>query len=93
VQLRNAGVELAAEASFRDHHRYTKKDVRELMAMATRSETDGFVTTEKDAVNLGCYFSALKPLAVVPVKMELADAQSALDAMLKTIAQRHKTPV
>jgi tetraacyldisaccharide 4'-kinase len=88
VQLRNAGVDLAAEASFRDHHQYTEKDVRDLMAAATRAEADGFVTTEKDAVNLGSYFSALKPLAVVPVKMELADAQSALDAMLETIAKR-----
>jgi tetraacyldisaccharide 4'-kinase len=88
VQLRNAGIDLAAEASFRDHHQYTEKDVRDLIAMATRSEADGFVTTEKDAVNLGGYFSALKPLAVAPVKMELAEAQRALDAMLNTIAQR-----
>ncbi|MGA9206367.1 MAG: tetraacyldisaccharide 4'-kinase, partial [Terriglobales bacterium] len=88
VQLRTAGVELAGEASFRDHHQYTEKDVRDLMAAAARSEADGFVTTEKDAVNLGGYFSALKPLAVVPVRMELADARGALDAMLDTIAQR-----
>ncbi len=88
VQLRNAGVDLAAEASFRDHHQYTEKDVRDLMAMATRSEADGLVTTEKDAVNLGGYFSALKPLAVVPVKMDLLDGQCAIDVLLDTIAKR-----
>ena len=93
VQLRNAGIDLAAEASFRDHHQYTEKDVRDLMATATRSEADGFVTTEKDAINLGGYFSALKPLAVVPVKMELADAQRAIDALLETIARRCGAPV
>jgi tetraacyldisaccharide 4'-kinase len=93
VQLRNAGIDLAAEASFRDHHKYTEKDVRELVAMATRSEADGFVATEKDAVNLGGYFSALKPLAVVPVRMELTNAQSAIDAMLETIARRRGGPV
>jgi tetraacyldisaccharide 4'-kinase len=93
VQLRNAGIDLAAEASFRDHHQYTEKDVRELMAISTRAEGDGFVTTEKDAVNLGGYFSALKPLAVVPVKMELVDAQRAIDAMLETIARRRGRPV
>ena len=92
VQLRNAGVELAGEASFRDHHQYTEKDVRDLMAAAARAEADGFVTTEKDAVNLGGYFSALKPLAVVPVKMELADAQRAIDALLETIARRCGAP-
>jgi len=90
VQLRNAGIDLAGEASFRDHHQYTEKDVRELMAAAVRSEADGFVTTEKDAINLGGYFSALKPLAVVPVKMDLADAQRALDDMLGMITQRRE---
>jgi len=88
VQLRNAGVDLAGEASFRDHHEYTEKDIRDLISAATRSEADGFVTTEKDAVNLGGYFSALKPLAVVPVKMELTDAQGALETMVATITQR-----
>ena len=93
VQLRNAGIDLSAEAIFRDHHQYTEKDVRELMAMATQSEAHGFVTTEKDAVNLGGYFATLKPLAVVPVKMELADAGRALDTMLETIVQRRGKPV
>ena len=93
VQLRNAGVDLAAEASFRDHHQYTEKDVRDLMAMATRSEADGFVTTEKDAINLGGYFSALKPLAVVPVKMELVEAPRAIGAMLEAIAKRRSAAV
>lgn len=88
IQLRNAGIELAGEASFRDHHQYTEKDVRELMAAAARSEADGFVTTEKDAINLGGYFSSLKPLAVVPVRMELADAQLAVDAMIQVISDR-----
>jgi len=93
VQLRNAGVDLAAEASFRDHHQYTEQDVRELMAAATRSQADGFVTTEKDAVNLGGYFSALKPLAVVPVKMDLADPPGVLSTMLATITERRGEPV
>ena len=93
VQLRNAGIDLAGEASFRDHHQYTEKDIRDLMAMAARSEADGFVTTEKDAVNLGGYFSVLKPLAVVPVKMELADAQGALGAILATVTERRGKPM
>jgi tetraacyldisaccharide 4'-kinase len=93
IQLRNAGIQLAGEATFRDHHYYTEKDVRELMAAAVRSEADGFVTTEKDAVNLGGYFSALKPLAVVAVKMQLVDANRALDAVLDVIGRRRGQPV
>jgi len=93
VQLRNAGVDLAGEASFRDHHQYTEKDIRDLISAAARSEADGFVTTEKDAVNLGGYFSALKPLAVVPVKMELAEAQGALGTILATVTERRGKPM
>ncbi len=78
----------AAEAFFRDHHAYTEKDIRDLLELRQRSEGDGFVTTEKDAVNLGGYLDALAPLAVVPVKMELADADNAVDTMLRVIKER-----
>jgi tetraacyldisaccharide 4'-kinase len=88
LQLRKAGIEPVAEAVYRDHHAYVETDIRELLALKAKSQADGFVTTEKDAINLGGYFSALQPLAVVPVKMELADAANAVDTMLRIIGER-----
>jgi tetraacyldisaccharide 4'-kinase len=88
LQLRAAGIDPVAEAFFRDHHAYTENDVRDLLQLRQRSEAGGFVTTEKDAVNLGGYLDALGPLAVVPVKMELADAANAVDTMLGMIEER-----
>jgi tetraacyldisaccharide 4'-kinase len=88
LQLRAAGVDPVAEAFFRDHHPYAEKDIRDLLELRQRSEAGGFVTTEKDAVNLGGYLDALQPLAVVPVKMELADEANAVDTMLRVIAER-----
>ena len=90
LQLRAANIEPVAEAFYRDHHAYVEKDIRELLALKLRSEAGGFVTTEKDAVNLGAYLSALGPLAVVPVKMELADAANAVDTMLQKIGERKR---
>jgi tetraacyldisaccharide 4'-kinase len=90
LQLRAAGIDPVAEAFFRDHHAYTEKDVRDLLRLRQRSEAGGFVTTEKDAVNLGGYLDALAPLAVVPVKMELADAANAVDTMLRVIEERRR---
>jgi tetraacyldisaccharide 4'-kinase len=90
VQLRAANIEPVAEAFYRDHHAYSEKDIRDLRELKQRSEAGGFVTTEKDAVNLGGYLSALAPLAVVPVKMELSDAANALDTMLHKIAERKR---
>jgi tetraacyldisaccharide 4'-kinase len=88
LQLRTANIDPVAEAFYRDHHAYNEKDIRELLELKQRSEAGGFVTTEKDAVNLGGYLSALAPLAVVPVKMELADAANAVDTILHKIGER-----
>lgn len=88
LQLRKAGIDPVAEALYRDHHSYVEADIRELLALKAKSEAGGFVTTEKDAVNLGEYFSTLQPLAVVPVKMELVDAANAVDTMLRIIDER-----
>lgn len=90
LQLRAANIEPVAEAFYRDHHAYDQKDVHELLALKERSEAGGFVTTEKDAVNLGFYLSALTPLAVLPVKIELSDTANAVDTMLHKIAERRR---
>jgi tetraacyldisaccharide 4'-kinase len=90
LQLRSAGIDPVAEAFFRDHHAYTEKDVRDLMQLQRRSEAGGFITTEKDAVNLGGFLPSLAPLAVVPVKMELDDAANAVNTMLRVIKERRQ---
>src|SRR6202521_701133 len=90
LQLRAAGIDPVAEAFFRDHHSYTEKDIRDLLQLRQRSDAGGFVTTEKDAVNMGGYLSSLEPLAVVPVKMELENADDAVDTMLRLIAERRR---
>ena len=88
LQLRTAGIEPVAEAIYRDHHAYTEQDIHQLLELKNKSEAGGFVTTEKDGINLDGYFSALEPLAVVPVKMELADSARAVDTMLRRIEER-----
>ena len=90
MQLRTTGIEPAAEAFYRDHHFYTERDIADLIKLRSQSEADGFVTTEKDAINLSEFLAALVPLAVVPVKMELLDADNALDTMLRTIEERRR---
>ena len=82
-------VSVNAEAFYRDHYAYTEKDVRELLLLKQRSEADGFVTTEKDAVNLGPYLSTLEPLCVVPVQIKLADPANALQSILRKIDERN----
>jgi tetraacyldisaccharide 4'-kinase len=88
LQLRTAGIEPVAQALFRDHHTYSERDIQDLLKLRHQSEAEGFVTTEKDAINLGRFLDALQPLAVILVKMELMDAANAVDTMLRMIAER-----
>ena len=88
TQLQAAQVVLAGTRSFRDHHRYADNDVHQLQRLRQQAGAQAFVTTEKDAVNLGTNLQALQPIHVVAVRMKLEDADAVLDAMLATIAQR-----
>jgi tetraacyldisaccharide 4'-kinase len=88
LQLRTAGIEPVAQALYRDHHTYSERDIQDLLNLRRQSEAESFITTEKDAINLGGYLDALQPLAVIPVKMELADAANAVDTVLRIIAER-----
>ena len=90
LQLRTAGIEPAAEAFYRDHHAYAESDIRDLLRLREQSQAGGFVTTEKDAINLGPYLSGLTPLSVVPVKMDLVDAANAVDTILRAVDERKR---
>jgi len=92
LQLRSLGIEPAAEAVYRDHHSYTEQDVGDLLQLKQKSEAGGFVTTEKDEINLGAYLYQLYPLTVIRVKMELADAANAVDTMLRILQERKPQP-
>lgn len=88
--LRRAGIEPVVETSYPDHHPYTEADIRQLTALCRQVSGGGFVTTEKDWVNLGDLAAQLDPLAVAAVTMELADAANAVDTMLRTIRERKR---
>lgn len=86
--LQDAGLEPAAEVTFPDHHRYSDKDVHNLLRTREQKGTSGFVTTEKDFINLGPLKESLQPLWTIAVRMELEQPQEQLNAMLATIALR-----
>jgi len=88
LPLRLTGVHVAAEATYRDHHSYTESDIRDLLALKNQSGAKGFITTEKDEINLGNLRSQLEPLAVVTVEMQLLGSDAALEVMLAKIAER-----
>ena len=82
AQARAAGITPAAEIEFRDHHAYDKRDIARLLAMRAKLGGDGFLTTEKDAVNLGGLQEELKPLAVATLQLTLDHPADIVDAIL-----------
>jgi tetraacyldisaccharide 4'-kinase len=91
-QLRALGIQFAATKVYRDHHSYTKENIRELSALHEQNHAGGFITTEKDAINLGPLLGAFGPVAVARVVMELLDPADALDTILRVIQERRPRP-
>jgi tetraacyldisaccharide 4'-kinase len=91
-QLRDLSIEPLGTRFYRDHHSYTENDVRQLAALREQNRAGGFVTTEKDAINLGPSLSALEPVSVARVVMELLDPADVLDTILRVIQERRPSP-
>jgi tetraacyldisaccharide 4'-kinase len=89
AQVRAAGIAPAGEVEFRDHHGYHKGDIERLLAVRTKLGAGGFLTTEKDAVNLGSLQADLNPFAVATLSLTLDHPVEMVDAILaRTIFAR-----
>jgi tetraacyldisaccharide 4'-kinase len=87
AQVRAAGITPAAEVIFRDHHAYDSDDIQSLISTRRDRPGGGFLTTEKDAVNLPPEH-CLEPLAVAELKLTINDPAGVVDLILTRIAER-----
>jgi tetraacyldisaccharide 4'-kinase len=92
--LKKAGVTMAKGVQYGDHHPYSPPDIRQLLALKEQHNADGFLTTEKDILNLAAknLLPELKPLEVVRLSMQLEDPKKAVDTILAAIPDRNKKP-
>jgi tetraacyldisaccharide 4'-kinase len=82
TQVRAAGILPAAEVEFRDHHAYVRSDIQGLLAMRAKLGPGGFLTTEKDAVNLGPLQEELKPFTIAVLSLTIDHPNDAVDSIL-----------
>jgi tetraacyldisaccharide 4'-kinase len=89
-QVRGAGIEPLAEIAFRDHHPYDRNDVERLLALRGKLGAGGFLTTEKDSINLesASLLSELTPRAVAMLSVVLDHPADVVDTILTTIEDR-----
>lgn len=81
--LEALGLTPCARLAFRDHHRYRPADLRRLEAAAQAAHADGFITTEKDAVNLEPCPHRLAPLLVVRMELCIDRLEALVDLLLE----------
>ena len=88
AHLRNLGIELADTIPFPDHHRYTEKDVARLLDLKSSTRAAGFITTEKDLINLGLLAGRLELLHIARLRLLLESPEQALSTLLSTLERR-----
>ena len=78
--LKDSGWKVVDSLSFKDHHRYTSKDVASIQSRMTASGATAVFTTEKDAVR----FDVLDvpfPLYRVPLRVEFEPSAAVFDSI------------
>ena len=88
AQLQQAGLNIVTAQRFRDHHAYNERDIQKLLRLRDRYRASAFVTTEKDAVNLGEHLRALGTVHIVALRMELHDPNAVVDEVLAQLNAR-----
>ena len=88
ASLKKLGMELAETISFPDHHRYRQPDIERLLRIKDRTGARGFITTDKDAINLGPLITQLRTFETAGLEMELQNPAEVVTAMLNALEQR-----
>jgi tetraacyldisaccharide 4'-kinase len=86
--LDDLGVEIVETVRFSDHHRYTEKDIAQLIDLKSHFAAGGFLTTEKDLINLGSLAARLQPLHTAELVLSLEDPSFALSTLFATLERR-----
>jgi len=82
-------VPVAGESIFRDHHPYTAADLRRLENAAQSAGAIAFVTTEKDAENLGGIEAPALPIFVAVIDFILTAESEFLAALERKLQSPH----
>jgi tetraacyldisaccharide 4'-kinase len=85
AQLTRTGASLVETVSFGDHHHYRREDIARLLAMRDRTGSTGFITTEKDLMNLGAMLEKLQPLHVARLEMTFDNPGAVLRDLLPAL--------
>ncbi len=84
--LRREGYQIAFTRSFRDHHRYTQRDLDQLVSEAQALGARGLITTAKDATKLTAFALAM-PCYVLEIRIAIEEDQRLVEVIKNAISQ------
>jgi tetraacyldisaccharide 4'-kinase len=93
--LEAAGLHIAAQLAFPDHHRYTAADLKRLAAAARTAGATALITTEKDQIRLGkltSVFPESLPLKTAGLRVEIEDESAAINWLAGQLAPSSPHP-
>ena len=85
------GVRVVARRSFRDHHRYTVRDLERLAADARAAGAGAFLTTEKDRVRLAGLKAPL-PVHAAGLRTEIEDEAAVMEWLVGRLHETGSAP-
>jgi tetraacyldisaccharide 4'-kinase len=88
--LQRWAVPLAGVRAFRDHHRFTPRDVADLDRAAAAVTADAFVCTEKDVFNLRDVRFERLPVYAARIDLEPSDAEGFWQTVCRIAEQRRE---
>jgi tetraacyldisaccharide 4'-kinase len=89
LDLEKWKIPVAGCLAFRDHHCYTAADAAQLAKMAAQAGAKAFVTTEKDARNLGDVKFEPTPIYLARIALEISGEEDLL-GLIKTKFHAHR---
>ncbi|HWX53946.1 MAG TPA: tetraacyldisaccharide 4'-kinase [Verrucomicrobiae bacterium] len=86
--LKQLGMDVADTVAFPDHHRYQQRDIDRLIQRKARATARGFITTDKDAVNLGPLLLQLRTFETAGLELQLERPANVISALLAALEER-----
>jgi len=91
-RLRAQGVAIVATRTWRDHHRFTDRDIEMLCDIAKYRRAESFLTTQKDMIRMSTTqrlrLEQVAPLAAAGLTVRLAESDAALTALEQRLLHR-----
>ncbi|MGA2560636.1 MAG: tetraacyldisaccharide 4'-kinase [Terracidiphilus sp.] len=93
--LKAGGARLSACKAFPDHHRFSERDARQLIAEAKATGAAALFTTEKDLVRMGRFaehFANDLPMQAVSLRIAIEQEDEKLDAVIHRLMSASAKP-